>query len=733
MTQIAGEGAVSRTDTTEGVSTSTSLHKVEVKISQAKGRPMLSWVGKRPLSRVTAFPAQHVETFAPCSEDSQPSQLLQSPEVWKDWPAGFPRGGLLFHGDNKEVLAHLLANGFRGKVKLIYIDPPFDSGADYVRKVSLRGATGTAKIDGESYTLGEQIQYTDIWANDNYLQFMYERLILLSELLADDGSIYLHCDTRRSHLLRCLLDEVMGASSFVSEVIWQSADAQSSANRYGPIHNTIFYYTRPGSHVWNSVRTPLSKSTADAWYTSEEVVQEDMVNKLGVGLPKGTVRRYNMSDLTARKPGGDTEYEWHGVRPPVGRYWAYSKANMDEFEQQGLIAYSGSGRPYLKRFLDEVKGTPPQDLWTDISMLRGISREDDTGYPTEKPEELLDRIVRISSNPGDLVLDCFIGSGTTGAVAQKLGRRWIGCDINKGAIQTTAKRLQTIMEEQAKTVNGGREKPQLPGMEAEGEDNSLKAAQLSFTVWRVNDYDLAIQHNEAVNLACEHIGIQRTRSDPYFDGTLGHSLVKIIPFGHPLTPLDLEELKRELEARPEEDRPITVVCLGMELAAKAWIEDWNRLRKRKEDEFLHKAGVNKITVIELRTDPKYGRFFEHKPATARVRIARTESEEGSPRIDVEIEDFISPTIVERLGQQSSFLQPQIDDWRAMVDCVMIDTAYDGHVFNVVLADVPEKKSDLVHGSYTLAAPTGETSVAVKITDMLGEEVLVTEQLPAFSQ
>ena len=160
-----------------------------VEIKPAKGRPMLTWVGKRPLRHVTAFPAQLVEKF-------EPQSTLQNPQsaIWEDWPDAYPRGGLLFHGDNKEVLAHLLANGFRGKVKLVYIDPPFDSGADYVRKVSLRGATGTAKLDGESYTLGEQVQYTDIWANDNYLQFMYERLMLLKELLAEDGSIYLHCD-----------------------------------------------------------------------------------------------------------------------------------------------------------------------------------------------------------------------------------------------------------------------------------------------------------------------------------------------------------------------------------------------------------------------------------------------------------------------------------------------------------------------------------------------------------
>ena len=254
-------------------------------------------------------------------------------------------------------------------------------------------------------------------------------------------------------------------------------------------------------------------------------------------------------------------------------------------------------------------------------------------------------------------------------------------------------------------------------MEANDDEKTPEPAQLAFTVWRVNDYDLSIQHNEAVNLACEHIGIQRTRTDAYFDGTLGKSLVKIIPFGHPLTPLDLEELKRELDARPDEDRPITLVCLGMELAAKAWIEDWNRLRKGKD-------AVNRLAVIELRTDPKYGKFIKHEPARAKVIIARKKD-----KLVVEIEDFISPTILERLTQQAGLLKPKIDDWRAMVDCVMIDPAYDGKVFNVALSDVPEKKTDLVAGRYELQAPNSKTTVAVKVIDMLGEEVLVTHQVP----
>ena len=642
------------------------VKKTEVKITAAKGRPMLTWVGKRPLSYVTAFPAQHIETFDPIdSFGGRPA----SPDLWSNWPSAYPKGGLLFNGDNKEVLAHLLANGFRGKVNLIYIDPPFDSGADYVRKVSLRGAEGTVKLEGASYTLGEQIQYTDIWANDNYLQFMYERLLLLKELLASNGSIVVHCDWNVVHLLRCVLDEIFLSQNFVNEVVWHHAVIGAGRGIYRRLpkaHETLLWYVKNDEYVFNT--------------------------------DEGEVRVPYKDRITKNLSKDDKGYYYTRGRTGTDNPWSKDPR-------------------YLRTYVDIEKGKLVHDVWDDITTYRAQGDEY-VGYPTQKPEELIARVVSLSSKPGDLILDCFIGSGTTAAVAQKLGRRWIGCDINKGAIQTTAKRLQAITQEQIESGKiVGTKAERLPGMEANDNEKTPEPAQLAFTVWRVNDYDLAIQHNEAVNLACEHIGIQRSRTDAYFDGTLGKPLVKIIPFGHPLTPLDLEELKRELDARPDEDRPITLVCLGMELAAKAWIEDWNRLRKGKD-------AVNRLAVIELRTDPKYGKFIKHEPARAKVAIASKKD-----KLVVEVEDFISPTILERLSQQAGLLKPKIDDWRAMVDCVMIDPAYDGKVFNVAISDVPEKKTDFVAGRYELPAPNGKTTVAVKVIDMLGEEVLVTHQVP----
>jgi adenine-specific DNA-methyltransferase len=670
--------------------------ETRVAIKPTKGRPMLTWAGKKPLRHATAYPAQLVETFAthppvPLPHGEGGAEGVKS---WPDWPAALPHAGLLFHGDNKDVLAWLLANGFRGRVKLIYIDPPFDSGADYVRKVALRGET--VSFEGEGYTLGEQVQYSDIWANDTYLQFMFERFLLMKELLSEDGSIFVHCDYRRAHYLRCMLDEVFDVDNLRNHIVWQRIFAHNDPGQFGHNIDHILYYVKSDAALYNTPYVPYTQSYLENFYKYVE--------------PE-TGRRYRLVTMRSPHPRPNLMYEYKGYKPhPNG--WAVSFELMEKLDAEGRLQYPSdpNGRIQRKYYLDEMPGAPAQELWADINSLSAQSEERED-YPTQKPEALVERIIKASSNPGDIILDCFLGSGTTAAVAQKLGRRWIGADINKGAIQTTVKRLQGVIQEQASSVGAIHESP-LPGLEETGE--SPAPAQLGFAVYRVNDYDLHIQHNEAFNLAVEHLGMTRTRTDAFFDGTLGRKLVRIVPFHHPVTALDLEEVKAALAARPEEERDVLVVGLGRELAVAAWLEEWNKLRKRGNL-------PNQIEVIELRTDPKYGGFFTHEPARAKVSFKRT-----GTGAEVVIQDFISPTILERLRQQNKdnpLFQPQIDDWRSMVDSVMIDADYDGRVFHITLADVPERKNDLVAGKYVVEAEKGAT-VAVKVTDMLGEEVLV---------
>lgn len=597
-----------------------------IKITPAKGRPMLNWVGKRPLDYVKGFPAQLVECFDPLNVNKIP-QTPNYESLKDNWH------NLLFHGDNKDVLATLLEKGFRGKIDLIYIDPPFKSGADYVRKVKLRGVKNLNKLDNDDASILQQTMYFDIWNNDNYLQFMYERLLLLKELLSETGSIYVHLDWHVGHYVKLLMDEVFGQENFRNEIIWHYFVSGKYPNKFAKDHDSIYVYSKQENALFNYEKELDKYLYYEKYYNKQIVIGDD----------------------------GKEYYEYNG--------------ELRTFEKQVSETW----------YINKIK--------RDGSEI--------VGFDTQKPEALLERIIKASSNPDDIVLDCFIGSGTTAAVAQKLGRRWIACDLNKGAIQLTSKRLQGIIKNQISDK-------QLALLK----ENSLPK-YTSFAVYKVNNYDLKILETESIELAVQHIGIQRTRTDSFFDGTFGKELVKIIDFNHPLTLLDLQLIQEELEKRPNEDRNITIVCLGKELSVDPWIEEWNK-----------KHPINKLNVIELKTNPKYGSFLIHKPDEAKVRMERTDKTKGK----VVIEDFISPTIIERLNMDNKLFKIKIPDFRSMIDTVLIDNNYDGKTFHIVYSDVPEKKDDLIKGEYEIEISENKTVVAVKIIDMLGEEVIITEEI-----
>lgn len=652
------------------------MNEKKITIQRAKGRPMLTWVGKKPLIHVSSYPAQLVETFLP----EVPSYYLEENNNCGDWPLSFIRGGLFFHGDNKDILAYLLVNGFRKKINLIYIDPPFNTGVDYVRKINLRGIR-TEKLDGEYYSYAEQVQYSASWSDDIFLQFLFDRMIIAKELLADNGVIFIRMDVQNSGYLKLLSDEVFGKDNYQNTIIVNRIKKNITLKGRRTIPNAVdvlLVYFKSNAAEYHIVNKMLTETRSGYWHGMESQ---------GVPGPREII-------LENKK-----------YFPAPGTHFKFTQKQTDEMYSQGRIRINTKNhRP--EYWVNEKDFVNLDSNWTDIP---GYSFT--TGYPTENSEKLLERVINVASEKNDLILDFFLGSGSTVAIAQKLGRRWIGCDINKGSILTSVKRLQGIITEQIKEIR--KTEKSLPNLDSVEKNIP---AQLGFSIYRVNDYDLQIQHNEAVNLACEHIGITRSHTDSFFDGTLGKKLVRIIPFNHPLTPLDLEEVKRELDSRKGEDRDIVLVCLGKELAATAWLEEWNKLRSKT-------SVPNKIEVIELRTDEKYGGFMMHEPDQADVEIKRTGNE-----IKVKINNFISPTIIKRLKNQSGVLTPHIDDWRCMVDSVMIDSNYDNKVFNIVLADVPEKKDDLVNGEYAFHADKNSQVIAVKITDMLGEEILITKSV-----
>ena len=322
---------------------------------------------------------------------------------------------VIYCGDNLEQLKKLPD----ACVDLIYIDPPFNSNRNY------------EVFWGETK---EKRSFEDRHANTAaYIDYMRPRCQELARVLKKTGSFYYHCDWHASHYVKVMLDQLFGENNFINEIVWKRSDAKSDvgqgAKHFGRVHDSIFYYSGGDeNYTFNPKFTPLPQSTVDSWYKHVE---------------EGTGRRYNKADVTG--PGGAAKgcpvYEWNGVT----RAWRYSKENMYRLAKEGRLVYSKTGMTYQKRYLDESKGVSLSSWWDDIDMLRGISSGSERlGYPTQKPLKLLERILEVSSNENDIVLDAFCGCGTALVAAQKLKRQWIGIDISPTACRVMAKRMRDV-------------------------------------------------------------------------------------------------------------------------------------------------------------------------------------------------------------------------------------------------------------------------------------------------
>jgi len=562
---------------------------------------MLQWIGKRPLDKVEYYPAQEKEIYGDKNS--------------KDF-------NKLFWGDNLQVLAHLLKE-YRGKIDLIYIDPPFASEAEYVKRVKLRGE----RIEGQPLSLLEEKQYTDIWEKDEYLQFMYERLLLMRELLADTGSIYLQCDYRRNHYLRLIMDEVFGEENLLNEVIWGYRIQGIAQKFWARKHQTLLYYRKTSKYIFNPEK--------------ERIYYE--------------------------KPFIDTKQDERG------RYYS------DVFVRD---VWDGD---YTKPFISGSK-----------EYLE---------YPTQKPEGLLKRIIQASSNDGDIVADFFVGSGTTPAVAQKLGRRWIACDINLGAIQTTTKRLNQIISEQQKK-----------------KDKNFKGLY-AFKVLNVNDYDVFKNEIEAKEIVMEMYGVEPIKRS-YFDGVLDNNFVKVMPLNRVLNKMDIKAALKEIEknistfsvkkksksGEPVYEEGVLIIASGGELDVSDFLKKEN------------KTGV-KVEIRDILTDKK-NLIFKKKPE------AKIEARAKDKKLSVELKEFYSPILMRKLELENGKVlkkehQAKVADFKQIIDSVAIDVDYNGKLFNAEIMDLPTKK-ELIKTKYSWEYPKkGKYTVAVKIVDVLGEEYFET--------
>jgi len=589
-------------------------------ISPIKGRPMLQWTGKKPLESIEYFPAQEKEMYGD----------LNAKEFNK-----------LFWGDNLQVLSHLLKE-YRGEIDLIYIDPPFDSGANYVKTLKLRGK----KVEGQQKNLLEEVQYEDIWENDQYLQFMYERIAVLKELLSDKGTLFVHLDYRKVSQVRLLLDECFGEKKLLNEIIWYYKNGGGRSNtRFNKKHDTILWYRGGDDWIYNGKEAGVKRNTDE------------------------------------------------------GSFGGYFKTDKDGRRYQEVRA---NGKVY-KYYVDDLKNA--DDVW-EIGIISQRDETERTSYPTQKPENLLERIILASSNPGDLVLDCFCGSGTTLAVAQKLGRRWIGCDINLGAIQTTTKRLNQILEEQ--------------------EQKKLldKSQGLSaFKVYNVNDYEIFKNEIESKEIIMEMYGVEPIKQS-YFDGVLDQNLVKVMPLNRVLNKMDVENLLKEISKSTEQftakttsskdeetyEEGVLIIASGVELDAINYLKKEN------------KTGV-KVEIRDIQADKKSLLFKKPTEADVDVKVAEN-------KVSVSIKEFYSPILVQKLElENEKQLNPKgkvvIEDFKQIIDSVCIDINYNGKLFNAEIMDIPDKKN-LISATYEHEYKSkGKYTLAIKIVDVLGEEYFET--------
>ena len=329
----------------------------------------------------------------------------------------------LIWGDNLLAMQALLASGYEGEIALIYIDPPFWTGENYYNSVMV----GTKEVT-TSPSIIERLAYKDIWEGgiDSYLDMLYPRLQLMKRLLSENGVLFVHNDWHMGHYIKVACDEVFGRNNFRSEIVWQRITGHSDAKRFGMVHDTIFEYSKSDEYTY--VPQPRKR-------------KEEYIESHFRGDPNG--RLYRLDNATAPAHGAIGKPMRFGDRvlsPPKGTMWRWTQDKIDQLMAQGRIVFTSKGTPAVKWYLDEKPPPPAHSLWTDIPPVNPQAKER-IDFPTQKPEELMERIINSSSSDGDLVADFFCGSGTTLAVAERLGRRWIGCDFTKFAIQMIRNRL----------------------------------------------------------------------------------------------------------------------------------------------------------------------------------------------------------------------------------------------------------------------------------------------------
>jgi adenine-specific DNA-methyltransferase len=581
----------------------------------------------------------------------------------------------LIWGDNLLATQALLAQGYAGKIDLIYIDPPFNSDADYSFQITVDGK----QIDKEASIL-ERLAYIDTWEAglDSYLDMMYPRLQLMRRLLSERGSIYLHCDWRLNSVLRLVMDEVFGQSSYRNEIRWRRQPvrgAKATANQYAKNTDCILFYSKTDSWCWNGAYKLYDESFIKTKFR-----------------PDKNGRLFRDCDL------GD-----------------YSEESIKEFEKQGKIYITSGGRKRLIRYLDEEKGEALGDAWNDIAEVNSMASER-LGYPTQKPEPLLERIIKASSNEGDLVADFFCGSGTTMAVAEKLNRRWIGCNLDKVGIQVSRNRLVNLGAKPFLLENIGNYQRHMIYLSG-SKINEMQRIILKLygAEPRSDRADLGIRTIEGEDIELVYVGypdrpvtakkvVELAQEAEILDGT-GYKKLVVLAWDYDYNfSTELENRKKVLKTSSKVNvQPLTIPP-----------EIYNYLKQAKDEEALD--GLREKII------------FHEKPYLKISKPELTNIGNGKVNISLKIDRYVLMNFPIPQKQEVELRKAIKDNFAALIDYWAIDWDYDGKTFRSTWQAIRgngKKVSTVVTAAVSPELAAGKRTVAVRLVDVFGNDASAT--------
>jgi adenine-specific DNA-methyltransferase len=647
----------------------------------------LIWDGKYKDGKKTApvriaLPFQTIETVNESVQHKERTieEYIHTKDKWYN---------RLIWGDKKYVLPSLLPE-FAGKVNLIYIDPPFDTGANFSFTATIPDNPETEEDETAQFvkqpSMIEQKAYRDTWGKglDSYLQWFYETAIILRELLAENGSIYVHLDWHVGHYAKAVLDEVFGMDKFINEIIWKRSSNVSSIGKiYKRQHDTLLLYSKADSYTFNFQRKPLSNASVEIYKMEDEKGAYQSVPLLVSGIRKGAT--------------GST---WKGVDPNSkgrnGMHWVTTPTKLDEYDKKGLILWPKieNGTPRLKYYLEDNPGVVVSDIWDDISIIHSSSPES-LSYTTQKPEVLLDRILQASSNNGDLVLDCFCGSGTTSAVAEKLNRRWITCDLGRFAIHTTRKRLLGIQNVKPFIVQNLGKYERQQWIETEFEDNESKIAVQK----RYKQFITELYHGDQLD---------------GYDWIHGVKNGRMIHVGNVEAPITIEDIKAAILEYWKLSSSDGKGCKGIDFLGWDFAFDVNQTAKeyaKTNNVDVHFKKIPREVLEKKAVEQGDIKFYELAYLDVKA------DKHKNKKVTVKLTDFIVPT-----DDIPKEIQSNITHWSQWIDYWAVDWDYCEDTFHNQWQSYRTKQSPKIELSADKEyEESGSYTVVVKVIDILGND------------